>query len=98
MSRAETIYEGVHLIANRAGDTPELVEHNQTWLLVTPWRSDELAGALEELLPDATLRRQFGAAGRAKALAAYAPRVVAEKTLVVYETICRGKQAGSPGH
>ena len=89
MSVAEAMAAGVPVIATRAGGTPELVEHNQTGLLVTPGKSDELAGALCELLPNVTLRRQFGAAGRAKALAQYAPRVVAAKTLGVYETICQ---------
>ena len=98
MAVAEAMAAGVPVIATRAGGTPELVEHNQTGLLVTPGRSDELAGALCKLLPDAALRRQFGAAGRAKALADYAPRVVAAKTLAVYETICQGKRFGSPAH
>jgi glycosyltransferase involved in cell wall biosynthesis len=98
MAVAEAMAAGVPVIATRAGGTPELVEHNQTGLLVTPGRSDELAAALCELLPNATLRRQFGAAGRAKALAAYAPRVVAEKTLEVYETIYQRGRAGSPRH
>jgi glycosyltransferase involved in cell wall biosynthesis len=97
MAVAEAMASGVPVIATRTGGIPELVEHNQTGLLVTPGRSDELAAALCELLPNATLRRQFGAAGRAKALAAYAPRVVAEKTLKVYETICHGKRFESPG-
>jgi glycosyltransferase involved in cell wall biosynthesis len=98
MSIAEAMAAGVPVIATRAGGTPELVEHNQTGLLVTPGRSDELAAALCALLPNAALRRQFGVASRTKALAAYAPRVVAEKTLAVYEMICQEKRSVASGH
>lgn len=54
----------------------------------------ELAEAIGRLLPDEALRRAMGTAGRAKALAEYAPRVVAAKTLEVYQTICREKSTG----
>jgi glycosyltransferase involved in cell wall biosynthesis len=87
MAVAEAMAAAVPVVATRAGGTPELVEHGRTGLLVAPGRSDELADALGTLLADDTLRRQLGAAGRAKAVATYAPGVVAQQTLAVYKQI-----------
>ncbi len=56
-----------------------------------PGRSKELADALGRMLADAEMRERFGAAGRAKALARYAPRVVAQETLEVYESILKAR-------
>ena len=91
MCVAEAMAAGVPVVATRAGGTPEVVEHEKTGLLVTPGRSEELANALGRMLADAEMREQFGAAGRAKALARYAPRVVAQKTLEVYESILKAR-------
>lgn len=94
MSVAEAMAVGVPVVATRVGGTPELVEHEKTGLLVAPGNSEELADAIRRLLADAELRRRFGAEGRAKALERYAPRVVAEKTLAVYNDICQRERTG----
>jgi glycosyltransferase involved in cell wall biosynthesis len=91
MAVAEAMAAGVPVVATRAGGTPELVEHEKTGLLVTPGNSEELADALGRLLADAGMRERLGAAARAKALAQYAPRVVAQKTLKVYESILKAR-------
>ena len=52
--------------ASRLSWIPELVEHEETGLLITPADAVGLADALERLARDAGLRRRLAAAGRAK--------------------------------
>ena len=88
MCIGESLSAGVPVVSTRVAGIPNWVDHGKTGLLVKPGDSAELAEAVGRLLPDKALRRAMGEAGRAKALAEYAPRAVAEKTLAVYETIC----------
>jgi len=89
MAVAEAMAAGVPVLATRVGGIPDIVDEEKTGLLVAPGNSEELANAMCRLLADADLRRRLGVAGRAKALEHYAPRVVAERTLAVYQAICR---------
>jgi glycosyltransferase involved in cell wall biosynthesis len=89
MCIGEAFAAGVPVVSTRAAGIPNWVDHGKTGLLVKPGDPVELADAIGQLLRDEPLRRAMGAAGRAKATAEYLPRVVAEKTLAVYETICR---------
>jgi glycosyltransferase involved in cell wall biosynthesis len=56
---------GVAVVATATGGNVELVEHEQTGLLVAVADTDGLAAALERLLADEPLRRRLGEAGRA---------------------------------
>jgi len=56
------------VVASRIMGIPELVEHGEAGVLVTPGRSDFLADAIEELARDPELRRRMGQAGRRKVL------------------------------
>jgi glycosyltransferase involved in cell wall biosynthesis len=94
MAVAEAMAAGVPVVATRAGGTSELVDDGVTGLLVAAANAEELAAALAKLCRDSELRRQMGAAARAKALAKYAPSVVAQQTLAVYESICRETRGG----
>jgi glycosyltransferase involved in cell wall biosynthesis len=89
MSVAEAMAAGVPVVATRVGGTPDLVEHGVTGLLVAPADVAALAEAIGRLLHDPATRLAMGAAARRKAQAQYTPRVVAEKTLAVYEQILR---------
>jgi glycosyltransferase involved in cell wall biosynthesis len=89
MCIGEAFAAGVPVVSTRTAGIPNWVDHGKTGLLVKPGDSVELADAVGQLLRDEPLRRAMGAAGRAKATAEYLPRVVAEKTLAAYETICR---------
>jgi len=55
---------GVPIIGARAGGIPEIVRHEENGLLVEPGDAAGLAAAIERLLADEPLRKQFGAAGR----------------------------------
>jgi glycosyltransferase involved in cell wall biosynthesis len=96
MSIGEALAAGVPVVSTSVAGIPDWVDHGKTGLLVKPGDPVELADAIRVLLQDSALRHSMGTAGRARALAAYAPRVVAKKTLEVYETICQGKRSESP--
>ncbi len=92
MCIGEAMSAGVAVISTTAAGIPDWVEDGRTGLLVPPGDSPALAQALFSLLSNGELRAQLAAAGRAKARAQYAPSVVAEKTLRVYEEICRQQE------
>jgi glycosyltransferase involved in cell wall biosynthesis len=55
---------GCPTIYTRRTSGPELIEHDQTGLLVDPDRTDEIGNAIIRLLTDDTLARRLGEAGR----------------------------------
>jgi glycosyltransferase involved in cell wall biosynthesis len=61
----EALAHGLPVICTPVGELPSLLEHGQTAWLVPPRQPDELARALERLVPDPALRRQLGLCGRA---------------------------------
>ncbi len=60
---AEAMAAGLPVVACRAAAVPEIVEDSRTGLLVSPGSPDELAMAMEKLLVNEGLRKDFGAAG-----------------------------------
>jgi glycosyltransferase involved in cell wall biosynthesis len=74
------------LVVSRAGAIPEVVgEDGLCADLVTPGDVGELVHALGSLLDDPDRRARMGAAGRARALAEFSWRVVAEATVAAYQ-------------
>ncbi len=59
------------VIATRAGGALEIVDHQQTGVLVTPGDVDELASAIRNLLDEPETAARLAKAGRAKALRCY---------------------------
>lgn len=64
----EAMASGMAVVASAVGGTPEIVEDGRSGVLVPPGNAGALAGALERVVDDATLRRDLGAAGRARVL------------------------------
>jgi colanic acid/amylovoran biosynthesis glycosyltransferase len=64
----EAMGSGVPVIASNLSGIPELVNDQQTGLLVPPRDARALADALERYIQDPGLRRRFGNAGRAKVI------------------------------
>ena len=60
---AEAMAAGLPVVACRAAAVPEIVEDRRTGFLVNPRSSDELAMAMETLLVNQGLAKDFGAAG-----------------------------------
>jgi glycosyltransferase involved in cell wall biosynthesis len=57
---------GVPVVATAVGGTPEVVADGETGFLVPPGKPEALAGTVGQLLRHPDLRRQMGAAGRAR--------------------------------
>ena len=68
---AEAMMRGTALIASRAGGLTEIVEHDQTGLLVARGDEQALADALRSLLRDPGLADRMGSAGRKRALRSF---------------------------
>jgi len=64
----EAMGSGVAAVASRLSGIPELVEDEQTGLLVSPGDPESLADALERLYRDPALRLRLGRNGREKVL------------------------------
>ena len=61
----EAMASGLPVVATRVGGTPELVEPDQSALLVPPNDEPALGAALQRLASSAEMRRALGARGRA---------------------------------
>lgn len=59
---------GLPIVAHAIGGVPEAVIDGETGLLVQPGDTAALTRAFDRLISDSALRRQFGEAGRARAL------------------------------
>ncbi|MFN2526257.1 MAG: glycosyltransferase family 4 protein [Actinomycetota bacterium] len=79
---------GLPLVATTAGALPEVAGPNgQAALLVPPADPGALALAISSLLRDPDKRATMGAAGRARALAAFSWHRAAQETTAVYEQV-----------
>jgi glycosyltransferase involved in cell wall biosynthesis len=67
LSILEAMAAGLPVVATSVGGVSELVVEEETGLLVPPGDPQALAGAIERLLGDSTLRRRLGGAGRLRA-------------------------------
>lgn len=73
----------------------EAIQHERTGLLVPPRDPAALCESLMRLIVDGDLRRQLGAAGRARAVAEYSSQRIIEDTLALYRTIAPGRGTAS---
>ena len=76
---------GTPVVASESGGLPDVVQHERTGLLVPPGDANSLAAALARVLGDPALAESLASAGRAEALARFAPSAVAAKYLTLYE-------------
>jgi glycosyltransferase involved in cell wall biosynthesis len=72
------------VVATRVSSLPELVADGETGLLVAPDDPGALREALARLLGDPAQRERMGAAGLARARAAFSVERMARRTLDVY--------------
>jgi glycosyltransferase involved in cell wall biosynthesis len=66
---------------------PDLIEHRQTGYLARAYDVDDLAAGLEWVCIDRVRRRALSARSREKVLSTYAPNLVAERHLALYEDV-----------
>jgi len=77
------------VVATRVGGIPEIVEDGLNGFLVPPHAPAQLANAVERLLRDSDLRREFGRSGRLRAERHFNQNVYVEKILTVYHQATR---------
>jgi glycosyltransferase involved in cell wall biosynthesis len=81
MSVIEGMAAGLAIVSTPVGATPDIIQDNETGLLVPPGDVDALTQALEALVDDASLRQRLGASAKAfhrehLEIGAYARRLV----------------------
>jgi rhamnosyl/mannosyltransferase len=66
---------------------PEVSLDGVTGITVPPADANSLAGAINVLLSDAALRQRMGAAGKIRARRDFAPELMVERTIKLYEEV-----------
>lgn len=85
----EAMAAGLPVIGTDVNGTRELVEHNETGLLVPYDDVDATAEALRRLLADRPLRERLGAAGRRRAEAGFDLARIVERKAQLYAAVVR---------
>lgn len=89
----EAMVVGKAVVATRTGGLPEVVEHEQTGLLVTPGDPNQLSAAVVSLLQDEPRRRQMGARGAALVRERFDLKAAVARMEQVYRVVLKAKQA-----
>jgi glycosyltransferase involved in cell wall biosynthesis len=84
---AEAMMRGTAVVASASGGLPEIVQHEQSGLLVPTGDVAALAAALTRLLRDRELASGFGMAGRDIALARFSEDAYVDGHLRLYERL-----------
>jgi glycosyltransferase involved in cell wall biosynthesis len=83
----EAMYFGKPVIASRVGGIPEVVENEETGLLVTPDNPEELAASIITLLRDKHLRELFGKKGKAVVQTKFDAEKIINQHLQIYQKV-----------
>jgi colanic acid/amylovoran biosynthesis glycosyltransferase len=78
----------VPVVTTRIAGIPELVEDGRSGFVVAPGHLDDLADRLQQVLENPELRRELGAAGRAKVMAEFDAERSAEQLFALFEQRC----------
>lgn len=83
----EAMTAGRPIVATAVGGTPELIEHDESGLLVPRGDPAALADGLVRLLDDQALAARLGAAARRRAETHFAPDATIERLLALYAAV-----------
>lgn len=81
----EAMAAEVPVIATRVGGIPELIEHNKNGLLVEPRNPEALASAIDQLLHNRALCKQFTSVSHSKVSIEFSLEQMIKKTIEVYQ-------------
>jgi len=84
---AEAMAAGKPVIASNVGGIPEIVEHEETGILVEPKNPKQIADAVKYLLGNPDVAREMGKRGKELVKKRYSPSIIAKKYLEVYERL-----------
>lgn len=87
MSLVEALASETPVIASRVGGMVNIVDENETGLLVNREDVEGLAAAMRRLLEDDALRRQMGKTGRQRVIERFSWPQVAQSALEKYATV-----------
>lgn len=97
LSLQEALFRGCACLGTTVGGIPELIEHEQTGLLVPPNDPEAMAAGLVRLMADPRLRRQFGKNGRASILAKGMTRQrMVRRHAELYRAVLTGREPAIP--
>jgi len=91
----EAMAAGLPVVATSVGGVPEAVVHEETGFLVPAGDSRLMAQAIVRLIVDPDLAQKMGLAGRKRVERFFDAKIMAEKTVAVYEDIYRKKPGRS---
>lgn len=83
----EAMATGLPVLSTRVSAIPEVVVEGETGLLVEPADEDALAAGMMRLARDPALRRELGAAGRARVRERFGLDRMVEETIAVYREV-----------
>ena len=89
LSILEAMCFGCPSVSTRVGGIPEVVEDNQSSLLIPFGDVAALAGALEGLIDDKTRRSALGRAAQARARERFSAEVIVPRYEALYRRLCR---------
>jgi L-malate glycosyltransferase len=89
LSILEAMCFGCPSVSTRVGGIPELVEENQSSLLIPFGDVAALAGALESLIDDKIRRSDLGRAAQARARERFSAEVIVPRYEALYRRLCR---------
>jgi Glycosyltransferase len=84
---AESMALGVPVIGTRVSGIPELVDHEQTGLLVDATKPDELAAALKRIVTDQPLRERIIPAARERVRQVFDNKQLIEELVTLYRNL-----------
>ncbi len=88
LSLLEAMFFGCASVTTAVGGIPEVVDDNETGVLVPPGDSDAIARAIERMLVDHAGRAAIGQAARARAHARFCPDVIVPQYEALYRRVC----------
>ena len=91
----ESLAAGTPVIASDIGGLPEIVDHQQSGLLVPAKNPEALAEAIIEMAHDAKRRKAMGAYGQEKILKTFRPTELAGRVEEVYHEVLARKRAAN---
>ncbi len=88
---AEAMAMKVPVVTHRIDPIPEVVEENETGLLIPPGREDLFVKSILSLIRDEKFRKEMGEEGRKRVEEYFDEKIMFEKTLRIYEDLIKGK-------